>query len=126
MHQQQTALKTLREKGEIARHEQFLLFPQCFLLNHIIISPFVHIIDIISVFAAEVGRPKISISGKRLTHLCYLTMVNGSFQYGPERVYKLSNSYEPTTCKVTRFHCRIVSYYLYYAVTPSICGSNFG
>ena len=31
-------------KVEIARNEQFLLFPQCFLLNQIIVSPFVHIL----------------------------------------------------------------------------------
>ena len=60
-------LKTL-EKGEIAHNEQFLLFPQCFLLNQIIVSPFVHIFDIISLFAAELEDPKIGIlvSGKGL------------------------------------------------------------
>ena len=54
-------------KGEIGRNEQFLLFPQCFLLNQIIVSPFVHIFDIISLFAAEFKEPKIGISGKGLT-----------------------------------------------------------
>ena len=53
MHQQQTAYESIVEKGEIARNEQFFLFPQCFLLNQIIVSPFVHILDIISLFAAE-------------------------------------------------------------------------
>ena len=51
-------LKTL-EKEEIARNEQFLLFPQCFLLNHIIVSLFVHSFDIISLLAASgvtIGR----------------------------------------------------------------------
>ena len=33
-------LKTLWGKEEIAHDEQFLLFPQCFLLNQIIVSPF--------------------------------------------------------------------------------------
>ena len=47
-HQQQTVLENIEGKGEIARNEQFLLFPQCFLLNQIIVSPFVHIFDIIS------------------------------------------------------------------------------
>ena len=47
------------EKGEIARDEQFLLFPQCFLLNQVIVSPFVYIFDIISLFAAEFEEPKI-------------------------------------------------------------------
>ena len=54
-------------KAEIARNEQFLLFPQCFLLNQKIVSPFVNIFDIISLFAAELEETKISISGKRLT-----------------------------------------------------------
>ena len=55
-------------KAEIARNEQSLLFPQCFLLNQIIVSPFVHIFDIISLFAAELKEPKIGISGKGLSH----------------------------------------------------------
>ena len=50
-------------KGEIARNEHFLLFPQCFLLNQIN----VHIFDIIDLFAAELEEPKFGISGKRLT-----------------------------------------------------------
>ena len=37
----------------MARNKQFLLFPQCFLLKQIIISPFVQIFAIISLFAAE-------------------------------------------------------------------------
>ena len=55
-------------------YEQFLLFPQCFLLNQIIVSPFVYIFDIvspfvyifdiISLFAAE--EPNIDGSCKRL------------------------------------------------------------
>ena len=32
-HQQQTAFENIVGKEEIARNEQFLLFPQCFLLN---------------------------------------------------------------------------------------------
>ena len=54
-------------KGDIARNEQFLLFPQCFLLNLIIVSPSVHIFDIISLFAAELADPKIGILGKGLS-----------------------------------------------------------
>ena len=53
-------------KGEIARNEQFLLFPQCFLLNQIIVSPVVHIFDIISLFATELEEPKIGMSCKGL------------------------------------------------------------
>ena len=67
MHQQQTAFENIVEKREIAHKEQFLLFPQYFLLNQIIVYPFVHIFDIISSFAAESEQPKIGISGKRLT-----------------------------------------------------------
>ena len=37
-----------------------------FLLNQIIVSPFVHIFDIISLFAAELVEPKIGIWGKGL------------------------------------------------------------
>ena len=39
-------------KGEIAHNKQFLLFLQCLLLNQIVVSPFVHAFDIISLFAA--------------------------------------------------------------------------
>ena len=73
MHQQQTALENIVGKGEIARNEQFLLFLQCFLLNQIIVSPLDYIFDIISLFAAELGEPKIGLSGKGLT---YLNMLN--------------------------------------------------
>ena len=67
MHQQQTTFKNIVGKGEIARNEQFLLFPHCFLLNQIIVSPYVHIFGIISLFAAELEEPKIGITGKGLT-----------------------------------------------------------
>ena len=53
-------------KGEIARNEQFLLLPQCFLLKQIIVSPFVHIFAVISLFAAEMEEPRISIRGEGL------------------------------------------------------------
>ena len=67
MHQQQTAFENIVGKGEIAPNEQFLLFPQCFLLNQIIVSPFVNIFDNISLFAAQFEEPKIGISGKGIT-----------------------------------------------------------
>ena len=63
-------LKTVR-KGEIVRNEQFLLFPQCFQLSQITVSPFAHIFDIISLFAAEFEEPKIGISGKGLKNVFY-------------------------------------------------------
>ena len=62
----QTTFENIVGKGEIARNEQFLLFPQCFLLNQIIVSPLVHIFDIISLFAAEMEEHKMGISGKGL------------------------------------------------------------
>ena len=37
-HQQQTAFENIVGKGEIARNEQFLLFPQCFLFGHSFIT----------------------------------------------------------------------------------------
>ena len=66
MHEQQTAFENIVGKKEIARNEQFLLFPQCFLLNQKIISPFVQIFDIISSFAAALEEPKFAIRGKGL------------------------------------------------------------
>ena len=61
MHQQKTAFENIVGKEEIARNEQFLLFPQCFLLNQITVSLFVYIFDVISLFAAELKVPKIGI-----------------------------------------------------------------
>ena len=54
-------------KGQIARDKQFLLFPQCFLLEqiHVTVSPFFHIFAI-NLFAVELEEPKIGISGKGL------------------------------------------------------------
>ena len=37
MHQQQTGFENIVGKEEIAHYEQFLLLPQCFLLNQIIV-----------------------------------------------------------------------------------------
>ena len=54
------------EKEEIASNEQFLLFPQWFLLNQIIVSTFVHIFDIKSLFVVELEEPKIGMQGKGL------------------------------------------------------------
>ena len=64
MRQQQTAFENIVGKGDITHNEQFLLFPQCFLLNQIIVSPFFHIFGIISLFAAELEEPEIGISVK--------------------------------------------------------------
>ena len=61
MHQQQTAFENIVGKEEIARNEQFLLFPQCFLLNHKIVFPFVIIFNIISLIAAELPQPEIGM-----------------------------------------------------------------
>ena len=56
-------------KEEIACNEQFLLFPQCFLLNEKLASQFVNIYDIISLFTAESEKPKISMRGKGLNNM---------------------------------------------------------
>ena len=61
MHQQQTAFENIEGKEEIAHNEQFLLFPQCFLLYQKIVSTFVNIFDIVSLFAAELEEPKIGM-----------------------------------------------------------------
>ena len=66
-HQQQTVFENIVGKGEIARNQQFLLFPHGFQLNQITVSPFVHIFNIISLFAVEFEEPKIGTSGKGLT-----------------------------------------------------------
>ena len=68
-HQQQSAFENILGKGEIARNEQFLLFPQCFLLKQIIVSPFVHISAIIFLFAAELEEPKIGRLGEGLSSI---------------------------------------------------------
>ena len=62
-HQRQKFLKTLG-KGEIATIQGISPFPQYFQLNQIIVSPFVHSFDIISLAAFELEEPKIGISGK--------------------------------------------------------------
>ena len=77
-HQQQRALENIVGKEEIACNKQFLLFPQCFLLNQIIVSLFVHIFDI-SLFAAESEKPKIGISGKGLMATVHKSMFPGQF-----------------------------------------------
>ena len=61
MHEQQTPFENNVGKEEIACNEQFLLFPQCFLLNQKIVSPFVNIYDIIFLLAAEFEEPNIGM-----------------------------------------------------------------
>ena len=58
-------MKTLLEKEKLLVNDQFPHFQQCFLLNQIIVSSFVHTFDI-SLFAAELEDPKIGIYGKGL------------------------------------------------------------
>ena len=53
MHQQTASFENVVGKDEIACNKQFLLFPQCFLLNQKIVYPFANNFDIISLFAAE-------------------------------------------------------------------------
>ena len=61
MQQEQTAFENIVGKGEITFNEQFLLFPQCFQLKQITVSLFVHIFAIISLFAAELEKPRIGM-----------------------------------------------------------------
>ena len=75
MHQQQRAVENTVGKGEIAHKEQFLFFPQCFLLNPVIVFPFVHSFDIISLFVVELEEPKIGISGKGLNLGCKIRIL---------------------------------------------------
>ena len=81
-HQQQTAFENIVGKEEIAHKEQFLLFPQCILLNQKIVSQFVNILVVISLFAIELEGPIIGISGKGLT--LYKTI---NFWIGPNSNY---------------------------------------
>ena len=60
-------------KEEIARDEQFLLFPECFLFSQKIVSPFVNIYGIISSFAAE--SEELKIVRERVLKDIYLTEV---------------------------------------------------
>ena len=57
-------LKTLWEKKKLLVTSNFFFFPQCFLLNQKIVSPFINIFDIISLFAAEMEEPKLGIEVK--------------------------------------------------------------
>ena len=66
MHKQHTPFENIVGKEEIAHNKQFLPFPQLFLLNQKIVSPFDNIFDVISLFAAELEKRKIGISGKRI------------------------------------------------------------
>ena len=59
MIQQKLAFENIVVKEKIAHYEQFLRFPQSFLLNQKIVSQFVNIFDIVSLFAAELEDPKI-------------------------------------------------------------------
>ena len=60
MNQQETAFENIVGKEETALNEQFLLFPQCFLLNQKIVSPYVNIFDIISYLLLNWKSPKLT------------------------------------------------------------------
>ena len=68
-HQQETAFENIVGKGEIARNEQFLLFPQCFQTSQIIIPICPSFRHHIFLFAAELKEPKIGVLGKGLIQL---------------------------------------------------------
>ena len=71
MYQQQTAFENIVGKEEIACNTQFLFFPQCFLLNQKIVSPFINIFDIISLFAAEFKSLKLACEVKGKLRMLY-------------------------------------------------------
>ena len=67
MHQQQTAFEKIVGKEEIARHEQFLLFPTMFSTQSEKCIPICqYFLHIISLVAAESEELKIGILGKGL------------------------------------------------------------
>ena len=59
-------LKTLWEKAKLLVTSNISFSHNVLLLNQIIVSQFVHVFDIISLFAAEFEDPKIGILGKGL------------------------------------------------------------
>ena len=77
-------------KEEIARNEQFLLFPKCFLLNQEIVFPFLNIFNIISLFAAELQEPKTGMWGKDLKVWKYIfqkiSLVSNMIFYTPRTI----------------------------------------
>ena len=87
MTHQQTPFESILGKEEIAHNEQFLLFPECFLRNQITVSPFVHIFDIISLFAAELEEPKICMFGKGLK----IEHILSTFKLSPATAFNLDN-----------------------------------
>ena len=97
-HQQQSAFENIVGKGEIAHNDQFLLFPQCFLLNQIpvIVSPLVHIFDIVSLLAAEFKEPKIGISGKELRSEVYCKNARITKPKIPNILYMIISTNLPT------------------------------
>ena len=66
-------LKTFWEKEKLLVTSNFSISHNVFYSIKTIVSPFVHILDIISLVALELEEPKIGISGKRLN----ITLHNG-------------------------------------------------
>ena len=78
------------------------LFPQCFLLDQVIENPFVHILDIISLFAIELEEPKIGILGKALTlHKC---CVHGCKVEHQTRNHKVPSLIPGYRCQLNDLH----------------------
>ena len=73
-HQQQAAVGNIVGKQEISRNEQFLLFPQCFLLDEMIESPFVHNFYTISLFVAVFESLKSAYLVKGY-HFCFIPIL---------------------------------------------------
>ena len=58
------SFENIEGKEEIARNEQFLLFPQCFFTQSENCIPIFQYFDITSLFAADLEEPKTGISSK--------------------------------------------------------------
>ena len=64
MHQQQTAFENIEGKKEIARDKQISPFPTMYSTQSNTCTPFVHIFDIIFLFAADWKSPKLAYEVK--------------------------------------------------------------
>ena len=79
-HQQQTVFENVVGNEEIARNEQFLLFPQCFVLNKIIVPHLSIFLTSYFYLLLNMEEPKIGISGKGLNANCNIISVPSRWQ----------------------------------------------
>ena len=89
--------ENVERKGEIARNEQFLLFPRCFLFLFIALIKFLLLLTHLKLLSAK------NPFHLRQSKISRLTMVKCPYNKGPDRYYGLLHGWEPSTCGVTRF-----------------------